>query len=315
MSKEAGTFEEDRRLFQLLIDHPLETLDELSQSTDLPLASLKYRLSRFFEQYQCGSRTQILSWERLGLHPFFLFTDKPFEHPYAVRSFLLAGGETCYLTQCVTPGTPKQLLFAEDKWFEIRWIYTPTNDIQLLYDEAHSPSYNEAWLLNLKEEMVEEEIGDIVFHQETRDETPIEINADFLAQLAEIYNYSNIGRYDARSSHPAFIQAYAGLIAMHFHVQLPKMATYLLIIDKISNPRLFVGGFIGRFPLTEIYECPNALIIVFQTPEMNFGRLHLLLFQHLKEICQPHLWQIISDSRMMQLQEQWVKDRWMKFAR
>ena len=309
-------FEEERHLFQLLIDHPLETLEELTLHSKVSTQdSLNYKLNKFFEQYQCGIRAQVLGWERVGLHPFFLLTPKPFDHPYAIRSFKIIGHKSVYLTQCLTPGSVDAVLVPQAKLFPITKTYPPTNDKRLFYKEGQSSSFADEWLLILKEDMVEREIGDVVNQQKILAETPIAVDADFLDQLAQAYNYAGLGRYDSRSTVPSFIETYSDLVSLYLTITLPSTANYILVITTrdISELDLFVGGFLGRFPVTELYRCSDTLICFFQAPDPNFGKIALLIFQHLKEICTPYTYLCLNDTRRLRLQEQWVDGQWKKF--
>lgn len=302
----------DRGLFQLLSEHPLEsmeTLVEISRATSA--SALRRRIKGFCERYQCHIRAQIINWEQIGLQSAFVLTDEPLEHPYAIREYQLIGRSVFYLTQLLSPDLHSLDLRFSDI-YHCTQIYRPTNAMRLLYSEARTISFNDEWLLNLKEVMVEQEMGDIVYHQEIPSPSPITIDNQFLERLSKIYLYNELGRIKIHK-HTEFIQSFPSFITPFMDIQIPGMENYLLILDNTVRPQLFVGGFLGRFPLTELYETSNALICRFQLPEPNFAKLSLMLFTHLIEVCTPYIWLLKDDKRMFHLEEQWVNGQWAKF--
>ena len=110
---------------------------------------------------------------------------------------------------------------------------------------------------------------------------------------------------------PSFINRKHGKEKIEY--DLPEMEEYLLILGNTATPKLFVGGFFGRFPLSELYETPDALICKFQLPEPSYSKLSLMLFTHLIEVCVPKVWLLMNDTRMFHLQDQWDGANWAKF--
>ncbi len=215
-----------------------------------------------------------------------------------------------YLTQFVMP--PSKLSLDSPGCYPITRIYRPSNNMQLLYNEARTLSSNDEWLLNLKEVMVDQGLGDIVYQQEVETHTPISIDSSFLTQLSKLYLHDELGRLSIYKQ-IEFIKKYQTLLATYLELELPDMVNYILILDKTKTPHLFAGGFIGRFPLTELYETPNALICRFQTPDFNYAKINLMLFTNLLDICVPYLWVLLEDQRSFQLLDQWTGDRWLDF--
>jgi hypothetical protein len=302
--------EEDRRIFQMLIDHHLDSIETIGPLVNMgSVENVRYYINLFCEKYQCIVRTQILSFEKLGLHPFFQITESPLEHPYVVRQFQLFGNQTEYLSLCVAPDVA-QIPPQSKEVYPITKIYRPTNNIRLLYEEARGLSFNDEWLLNLKEVMVEQEMGDIMYQQEESvDSAPMPpINPKMLDQIEKLYLNDSPKLYDYRLRDIA--RNFNGLLSTYLDIKLPSMTEYLLILDDLKKPKLFAGGFIGRFPLVELYEAPNTLICRILTPEANFSKFNMTLFMHLREVCMPSLWLLLEDRRKFDLQGQWGIGRW-----
>ncbi len=309
-----GVPKRDRDLFQLLINHHLKSMDRLVELGGASSASsLRRQISAFCELYQCSIRAQIINWEQVGLHSAFVLTSEPVDHFYAVREYKLIGKTVTYLTQLVSPDLNSLDIEFSDI-YPIVQVYRPTNDIRLLYNEARTVSLNDEWLLNLKEVMVEQEMGDIVYHQENPSQPPIAVDHKFLERLSKIYLDNELGRIKIHKQ-VQFIRQFSDFITTFLDIQIPEMQNYLLILDNTIRPKLFVGGFLGRFPLTELYETSNALICRFQLPEPNFSKLSLMLFTHLIEVCTPYIWLLEDDKRLFHLQDQWVDDHWEPFRK
>jgi len=302
--------EEDRRIFQVLIDHHLDPTETIASLLDMgPMENARYFINHFCAKYQCITRAQILDFERIGLHPFFRLTEDPLEDTrYCLRQFKMVGTQLEYFSLCVTPDLT-QMPPPSKTVYPITKIYRPTNNIRLLYEEAHPLSFNDEWFLNLKEVMVEQEMGDIVYHQEIRDETPLSVTSELLDQIREIYlNEDRLIDYRIRSN----VKNWSGFLATYLDITLPNMANYILLLNNIRNPLLFIGGFVGRFPLTELYEMPNALIARIQTPELNYAKFDLSLHTHLISISTPSLWLLTGDERRFDLLDQWENGHWKK---
>jgi len=301
--------EEDRRLFQVLIDHHLDSLESITSFLELGSAeNARHYINQFCEKYQCITRIQILDFERMGLHPFFRITEEPLENMgYCLRQFKMFGSQPEYLSLCVTPDLT-QVPPSSKSSYPITKIYRPTNNISLLYEEARRLSFTDEWLLNLKEVMVDQELGDVIYHQENADKTPIPITSALLEQLKKVYlnNVPKLLDYRFRD----MIKNYHSFLATYLDIKLPGMENYILILDEVKNPLLFVGGFIGRFPLIELYEAPTALICRIQTPETFFSKFNLTLHTHLISVCTPNLWLLLNDEWRFDLPDHYKNDRW-----
>lgn len=303
---------EDRKLLHLLIDHPLDETDTLvARSGASSPTTFRRHLSAFCERYQCRMQIQITNWERIGLHPFFMLTSEPMEHPYAVRQYKLIGNTVEYLTQFVAP-SQDQIPVESSDVFPLTQIYRPTNNIRLLYDEARTISFNDEWLLNLKEVMVEQGMGDLLYQQDPHSRDPLPVDSRFLERLLKFYLRDELGLFKLRVQ-VQFIRRLSDFMTPYFDLQLPGMRNYLLILAKTLHPKLFAGGFLGQFPLTELYESSDTLICRFQLPEPSYSKLSFLLFTHLSDLCIPYSWMLRDDTRMFQLQEQWVDGHWKEF--
>ncbi|MHA1265008.1 MAG: hypothetical protein ACTSRS_07195 [Candidatus Helarchaeota archaeon] len=305
---------QDRELFQLLIDYPLESLENLVKiSKTSSISTLYRRIKAFCERYQCGERIQICNWEQIGLQSFFILSDKPLMHPYKIRQYEIIGKNLSYLTQFVTPNL-QQIPETLGEIYPVTHIYRPTNEIQLLYDEARTISFNDDWLLNLKEVMYEQEIGDVIYYEEPYKIGKIEIDNQFLQTLSKLYLTNIVGRFRSYKE-KRFIQTFRGFIEPYFEIKISGMVDYILILDETDNPKLFVGGFLGKFPLVELFEGPNSLICHFQLPDPNYSKLNLILHTHLIKVCNPHLWLLVQEKRFFQLEEQWTSFRWQNFIK
>ena len=337
---------EDRQLFQLLTAHPhlmkikqlAEAYLDLDPSIPRPETDKKKEkfernmenwIKGFCERYQCRIRVQVVNWEQIGLHPFFVLTPGPIDHPYAVRRYEIVGEQLEYLTLLLTPD-PLKLSLKFPSTYDVSYIYRPYNEVQLLYKGAWSSSYNDQWLLNLREVMVEGGLGEIRIQHEDRPMTPIIAEGKahclgppntnfvgmpvtrFLEKLQKIYLKDEIGLFGwtRYQNEIPLIRDLEGFLVPYLDLKLEKMKEYLLIFEGTSTPLLFAGGVLKSFPLTEGYEMRDALICRFQTPEACYPKLALMLLLHLKEHCDPFMWQLHDDIRMFHLQEQWTGDRW-----
>ncbi|MHA1650023.1 MAG: hypothetical protein ACTSYB_07500 [Candidatus Helarchaeota archaeon] len=305
---------DDCRLFRLLIDYPLESVEFIAKTIgECDLSSFYYQINKFCKKYRCRSQIQVLNWELLGLNSFFLLTEEVFEHPYVIRQYELLGDTSVYLTQCVAPDL-RHIKDYFPEFYQITKTYRPTNDVGLLRNEYQMISFVDEWLLGLKEIMVEKEIGDIIYEQDLLPVKSLNITKTFLENLREIYLHDKIGRFDARlTSQINLIKSLKGFLSIYLDLKIPKMVDYLLILNKIRNPKLFVGGFLGKFPLLELYEIPNGLICRFQIPEPHYSKFSLELFTHMQKLCIPYLWLLLDDKRIFNLQEQYNGTEWIPF--
>jgi hypothetical protein len=312
----------DRDLFQLLADYPLETYEGLAEIAGTDGSTFRQQVYKFCDQYQCSNQIQILNWELIGLQSFFVATPESVEHPYVVRQYKLLGEQYSYLTQCVAPN----LAHARRDFahiYPVSHTYRPGNNIQMLYQETQQNlNYLDDWLLNLKEIMVDEEMGDIVYVQEDNPAPAIEVDEDFLDQLGALYTRGSARRFTSGRAKESwlqdvdFIATYDGFVSPFLEISIPNMTEYVLLLDKLKNPKLFVGGFIGKFPQLELYETenPNALICRFEIPEHSISKFHLTLLTYLLEVCYPSLWLLIEDTRHFDLPSQWRGDHWAPFS-
>ncbi|MHA1651021.1 MAG: hypothetical protein ACTSYB_12570 [Candidatus Helarchaeota archaeon] len=315
--------EADREIFQLLIRHKLEPHTVLAKySGESVISTFTRRINNFCEKYRCSEKIQVLHWDLLGLEPFFLLTDKPFRNPYVIREYKMLGDGYRYLTQCIAPNLNIiRGQFRPDELYPIATVYPPTNDIRLLYKEAHDElTFIDRWLLNLKEVMVDQELGSVVQYREEIPQSMIEVSNEFLIRLKEIYTRKEPGRFrqkGRRSKQIDFIKDLSGFLSVYLDIKIPGMEDYILILKDINNPELFVGGFLGHFPLLELYETTNPITLIcrFQIPEQNFTKFHLNLFTHLTltKACFPSLWILEEDTRFFHLEEQWDGKRWIPF--
>ena len=295
--------EEDRRIFQTLIDHHLDPLETMTQALKLgSVENARYYINTFCEKYHCVTRTEILAFERMGLHPFFQLSATPLNSEFCLRQFKLVASHTEYLSLCVTPHVGRMPLPSKDI-FPVTKIYRPTNNISLLHSEARRLSFNDEWLLNLKEVMVEQGMGDVIYHQEVPDSTPLTLTQIFLEQVKRAYLNDTPKLIDYRLRN--FLNAERGLLASYLDISIPSMVDYLLILEEVQDPLLFVGGFLGRFPLTELYEASNTLIARIRTPELNYAKFALNLYTHLISVCKPSLWLISEEVRQFDLIQYW----------
>jgi hypothetical protein len=307
--------DEDLRLFKILTDHPLADSEELAKQLghDGKRAAVVSRIGiqRFCERYRCIERAQILQYERMGLSPFFVLSRTPIDpNAGVVRQFQMFGTHREYLTLCVTSNLDRALSRYETSFSDVR-IFPPTNSVRLLQPDPLRISFNDEWLLNLKEVMVDQELGEIVGpHDVETPKTPIPVTEDLLAQLGQIYLNDQPRRLFVKELD--FIREHPGFISSYFDLTLPNMADYILILQKMRNPRLFMGGFIGYFPLAELYLAPEALICRFKIPELSFPKMNLSLFMHLREVCHPALWMLLEDRRFFPLPALWEQGQWKR---
>lgn len=301
--------DEDRRTFQVLIDHHLASIETIAAQLAIDSSEKARRhINRFCKRHQCIPRMQILDYVRLGLHPFLQLSQEPLtDTRYCMRQFELFGNRTEYLSLCAVPEA-SQMPDSSGSVYPITKIYRPSNNIHLIYEEARTLSFIDEWLLNLKEVMVEQELGDIVLHQEGGDKAPIPIDRDLLEQLGKIYLNNTPKFLDLHAK--TLLKTYDGLLSAYLEIALPDMTDYILILDGVQNPANFAGGFIGRFPLTELYEAPHALIIRIQAPEPNFAKFNLSLYTHLIAVTTPSLWLMVHDKRTFALPDQWGNGHW-----
>jgi len=301
--------DEDRRMLQVLIDHHLAPMETIAAQLAMDSGeNARRRINKFCERYQCIPCVQILDYPRLQLHPFFQITTDPLlDTRFRVRQFELFGSGTEYLSLCAVPEA-SQVPDASETVYPITKIYRPSNNIRLVYEEARTLGFTDEWLLNLKEVMVEQELGDIMVHQEGGEAAPIALDRDLLDQLGKIYLSDLPKLFDHRAK--ALLKTYGGLLSAYLEIALPGMTDYLLILDGVRNPAHFAGGFIGRFPLTELYEAPHALIARIQTPEPNYAKFNLSLYTHLIAVATPNLWLLVHDARSFTLQDQWEDGHW-----
>ena len=304
--------EEDRRIFQVLIDHHLDSIETIAPLLEMGSTenARHYINYQFCEKYRCITRTQILDFGRIGLHPYFRITEEPLEDTSCLRQFKLFGTQPEYLSLCVTSDLAR-VPPPSKSVYPITQIYRPTNNINLLYEEATPLSFNDEWLLNLKEVMVDQEMGDVIYHQENADKTPIPITPDMLEQVKKVYLNDVPKLLDRRLRE--IVKTYEGFLSTYLDIKLPNMEDYILIMDNIQNPLLFIGGFIGRFPLIELYETPNALICRIQTPETFFSKFNLSLHTHLISVCTPNLWLLLNDERKFDLLDCYENGHWKRF--
>lgn len=338
---------EEKQLFQLLTAHPLFKIKQLTKAyldldpsrkrptEEKEMEKLKRNIEnwikKFCEKYQCRVRVQVVNWEQIGLHPFFVLTPDLIDHPYAVRRYGIIGEELEYLTLLLTPD-PLNLPLKFPSTYDVSYIYRPYNEVQLLYKGAWSSSYNDQWLLNLAEVMVEGGLGETRIQHEDRPMTPI-ITAGkanclgppntslmgmpvtkLLEKIQKIYLKDEIGLFGHRTyqNEIPIIRELGGFMVPYLDLKIERMKEYLLILEGTNTPLLFAGGVLKSFPLTEGYEMQDTLICRFQTPEAAYSKLALMLFLHLKEHCDPFMWQLHNDIRMFHLQEQWTGDGWKK---
>ena len=307
--------DEDIRLFKLLTDHPLAELGDLARRLgyDGKRAdeAVRYEIKRFCERYNCIERVQILQYERMGLTPFFVLSKTPIEQDSGViRQYRMFGTSREYLTLCVTPDFYHTVSRYEVTFPNVK-IFPPTNAIRLLQQDPSRISFTDEWLFNLKEVMVDQEVGEIVGpHDAESPLTPIPVTEDLLAQLGQVYLNDQPRRLYLKELD--FVKAHPGFLAPYFDLNLPNMADYILIFRNMRNPRLFVGGFIGYFPLAELYLSPDTLICRIKVPEFSFPKLNLSLFMHLREVCRPSLWMLLEDRRFFPLPALWEKGQWKR---
>ncbi len=301
--------DEDRRTFQVLIDHHLGSMESIAAQLAIDSGENARRyINRFCQRHQCIPRVQILDYTRLRLHPFFQITPEPLDDiRYCVRQFELFGSGPEYLSLCAVPEA-SQVPAASSSVYPITKIYRPSNNIRLAYEEARTLSFIDEWLLNLKEVMVEQEFGDILLHQEGGEAAPIPIDRDLLDRLGKIYLNNTPKLFDHRAR--TLLKTYEGLLSAYLEIALPDITDYLVILDGVQNPAHFAGGFLGRFPLTELYQAPHALIARIQTPEPNFGKFNLILYTHLMTVASPSLWWLVHDTRTFALPDQWAEGHW-----
>ena len=378
----------DREFFQLLITNKLysktlfyETfLSKDTHKSEYPnltsemtsKSTIDRRVNDFCERNQCRIWIQIIDWQRIGLTPFFLLSERPFtvtitpdgvigppreeivraieerenlpraqikhmetmeelkdlkevSHPYAVRQYKLIGGDPPiqYLTLFVTPDESKIPREMKDP-FEITRIHGPTNEINLLYDKTRTISYNDEWLLHLKEVMVEQEHGDLMTSRDPSiitemDDTPIKVTDYVIERLSMIFSAErrraapNTGLIEGWNVE--FVESYrkVGLLTPYVDIQFPNMQNYIIILKDTARPELFSGGFLYRFPLTELYECNDTLICRILYPEFNFSKLCLQLFTHLNTVCDPNVWILREDKWLLQFDKIWKDGDWKKF--
>jgi len=312
MDTEAKFTKEDRELFQLMIDNPYASNNELASP---------YEINSFCNKYNCSSQIQIIRWDLIGLHPFFLYTQEPVYHPYAVRTYKIIGAKVRYLNLCVAPNLPYSKY---KELYPITKIMRPTNNVRLLYPESRTLTFIDHWLLTLKEVMVDEGHGEVIYQQEQHFTRPITVTKTFLETLREIYLRGNAKRFFSgqkgghRKKIIKFIRNFDGFLSDYLNIQIPNMVDYVLILDIVQEDKLpgqFAGGFMGWFPLLELYETksPNTLICRFQLPELKYATLATRLFLHLREVCNPKLYLLSEDIRMFDLIKQWDNGKWKPF--
>jgi len=304
----------DWKLFQLLVEYHLDPIDSLTEKLGATSTTkMRRMLNAFSEKYQLSICVEVLDWERVGLHPFIVIGDEPLDHPYVLSIYELLGSTQQYLSLCVTP-SPHQIPLALSDVFNVTQIYPPINSGYYLHESAQDVFYTDEWLLRLKEIMFEDEMGDVVRPDFQRGEPePIQVNPTFLKSLSRVFlnerlrNRSQYFNLDFIRTHKA-----SGFLTTYLDFHMPELTDYLLILDDLVNPALFVGGF-TLFPLAKLYETPNALICYFKGVEQDLSRFATIIFTHLREICQPALWVVSEKSYKFDLLDQWENGGWKPF--
>jgi hypothetical protein len=322
MGVSTGVSEADRELFQLLIAHPY-TINE-------QLGATNRRINAFCDKYHCSSQIQVIRWDLLGLIPFFLFSRDPIDHPYIIRTWEVIADTKQYLHQALTPNL--QMVYkkySRKDVFPIKAIIPPSNSVQLLYEGAYSPTFAEHWLLTLKEYMVDEAMGDVVHQQIPPPQALITIDADFLKTLETLYNRTEARRFSSArkgksaaggraQKHLEFLQAYEGFLTPYLEIQAPGMVDYVIVLEHLrraEDTKLFAGGFVGIFPILELYEIsdPAALICRFQAPLQVPAKLSTQLLLFLMERCYPSVLPLIGQNRSLCLAKQRQDGKWAPF--
>jgi hypothetical protein len=197
-----------------------------------------------------------------------------------------------------------------------------TNSVRLLHPESQTMTFMDSWLLTLKEVMVDEGHGAIIYQQSPQQPPSIAVDEAFLGTLEELYLRGAARRFSSgggrRTKQIEFITAHSGFLADYLDIRIPGMVDYVLILDHLQKhrtPGQFAGGFAAWFPLLELYEThdPDLLICRFQLPEPRYAKLATRLFLHLREVCLPQLYVLAEDFRNFKIAEKWQDKVWESF--